>query len=1014
MMKKLRKLVRRGSQNDPGDESLPGAPSGSRFESRSRSEVTASPPVDGVEVWHEPVTGANVDICFVHGLAGHGNKTWTASGQTSPWPKQLLPTEITNARILTYGYDAYVFPKSGTKASANQMVDHASNLLIDLTNARLDGDTSSRPLILVAHSLGGLVCKQALLRSRNNPEVHLRGIFNSTKGVIFLGTPHRGSWMADMAKVPASALGPVKSINKSLPTALQADTQYLKSLQDDFLSMVRQQRESGRGLEVTCFFEELPLPRGGIVVSRESATFDGYTPITIRADHKTMVKFSSASDNGFKRLVSELKRWVSDINEERFMTSADQANTLHPRVGAESTTRRPSVHHLPLSKNYNFVGRKDVLENLRQRLLNDPEGQKLALLGLGGMGKTQTALHFSHLVKGSVEYGDFSVIWIPALSLASFEQACATVVNKFGIEHDSDTSNKKEVFRDYFSSDESGKWLIILDNADDVSIMHGVLSKSDGIMDYIPVSDRGRTLLTTRSREVANSFAGSNVLELASMSYEDATALLERSLEKRQSLQEDSKVTDELLSKLTYLPLAIAQASSYINMNSISVHEYLRLFCNTDQDMVGLLSRGFRDGAHYSVTQGAVATTWTVSFNQIQSNNADAEKLLCFMAHIEPKAIPKSILPSLGTEEKMTQAIGTLCGYGFLSRQREDLSQQREDDVYDMHSLVHVSIRLWLQQQNTAELTYNTVIVHLSNLFEDHKWAAYKIWRPQLTHALKALKDPVSTVREIFTLANSLSFYLLSDVRREEVIELLERMHALMDEQELSASEPSRRSTQSLLATAYQGGSQCQAAVDMLLRLVDIEKKCLPEDDLVRLGSQRSLAISYFKNGQPREGLDILLELIRLEDSLFEEVDFRKATSLHSLALAYQRINDNRQAIESIKLAITMLKGIQAKDDYRVLVTKSLLGTLYLEEGQVDKAIEMLEEVFALRRATVEEDNIELLVTQIELAVAYTRKGRLEEAAALLEPLVPLLDTTSGARRYNVYVALHWLARSYH
>lgn len=1007
MRKGLRKLVWRGSQNDPGDESVIGAPSWSRFEPRSRSEVTVSPPVDGVEVWHEPTTDAIVDICFVHGLAGHGNKTWTASGQTSPWPKELLPTEITNARILTYGYDAYVFPKSGSKASANQVVDHASNLLTDLTNARLDGDTSSRPLIFVAHSLGGLVCKQALLRSRNNPEAHLRGIFNSTKGIIFLGTPHRGSWMADMAKVPASALGLVKSINTSLLTALQADTQYLKSLQDDFLSMVRQQRESGRGLEVTCFFEELPLPRGGIVVSKDSATFDGYNPITIHADHKTMVKFNSVGDNGFKRLVSELKRWVSDIDEGWFMASADQTSTLRPRISAESTIRQPSVHHLPFSKNYNLVGRKDVLEHLRQRLLNGPGGQRLALLGLGGMGKTQTALQFSHSVKGSVEYGDFSVIWIPVLSMASFEQACATVVNKLNIKNASDTSNKKELFRDYFSSDESGKWLLILDNADDVSTMHGLLSKSDGIIDYLPVSDGGRTLLTTRSREVANSFAGSNVLELTSMSHEDATTLLERSLEKRQSLQEYTKVTDELLSELAYLPLAIAQASSYINMNSISVHEYLRLFRKTDQDMVELLSRGFRDGTHYSVTQGAVATTWTVSFNQIQSHDADAEKLLCFMAHIEPKAIPRSILPNLGTEQKMTHAIGTLCGYGFLSR-------QREGDVFDMHSLVYVSIRLWLQQQNTAESTYNTAIVHLSNLFQDHEWAAREAWRPQLTHVLKALQDPIGTVRESFILANTLSFYLLNDSRREEVIELLERMHALMDKQELPASESSRRSTQYLLGIAYQGGVQSQAAVDLLLRVVDTEKEILSEDNPVRLQSQRALANSYISNGQNREGINVLLQVRRVEDSLFEELDYRKASTLHHLALAYQSTKDYRQAIESITLAITMREGVYAKDDYRVLGAKNVLGILYREDGQADKAIEVLEDVFALRRATLEKDNIKLLVTQIELAIAYTSRGRFEDTPALLEPMIPLLDTTSGTRRHHACMALHWLAIAYH
>src|SRR5437667_5348153 len=91
----------------------------------------------------------------------------------------------------------------------------------DLTTDRNSCDASSRPLIFVTHSLGGLVCKEAILLSRNNPEFHLRGIFDYTKGIVFMGTPHKGSWMADWTKIPATALGLVKSTNKSLLKILE-------------------------------------------------------------------------------------------------------------------------------------------------------------------------------------------------------------------------------------------------------------------------------------------------------------------------------------------------------------------------------------------------------------------------------------------------------------------------------------------------------------------------------------------------------------------------------------------------------------------------------------------------------------------------------------------------------------------------------------------------------------------------------------------------------------------------
>ncbi|KAK4206119.1 Alpha/Beta hydrolase protein [Rhypophila decipiens] len=260
----------------------------------------------GVEVLHN-CPDAAVDICFVHGLTGNRDSTWTAHGQSTPWPKTLLPPKLTRARILTFGYDAYIVRKSG--ASSNRLIDHATNLLNDLTTDRASCNASSRPLVFVAHSLGGLVCKEAILLSRNNPESHLRGIFDGTKGIIFMGTPHKGSWMADWAKAPASALGLVKSTNKSLLGILETDNQLLESIQVNFWSMIRELREAGRRLEVTCFFEELPLPVVGTVVSKESATLEGYSSFSIHADHRDMVRFASARDNGFERLLGELARW---------------------------------------------------------------------------------------------------------------------------------------------------------------------------------------------------------------------------------------------------------------------------------------------------------------------------------------------------------------------------------------------------------------------------------------------------------------------------------------------------------------------------------------------------------------------------------------------------------------------------------------------------------------------------------------------------------------------------------
>jgi len=98
---------------------------------------------------------------------------------------------LKTARILTYGYDAQVVRLKVT--STNRLLDHATDLLNDLSGDRSMEHASKRPLIFVAHSLGGLVVKKALLLLRNNSKEHLRQIFDYTKAIAFMGTPHSGS-----------------------------------------------------------------------------------------------------------------------------------------------------------------------------------------------------------------------------------------------------------------------------------------------------------------------------------------------------------------------------------------------------------------------------------------------------------------------------------------------------------------------------------------------------------------------------------------------------------------------------------------------------------------------------------------------------------------------------------------------------------------------------------------------------------------------------------------------------
>lgn len=121
------------------------------------------------------------------------------------WPTDLLAPDCPRARIMVWGYDTMVTRGPGKAANKDGLFAHGLNLLYALSRQRQHG----RPIIFVAHSLGGILVKELLTHADASEERDLLDIADSTSAVVFMGTPHRGSDAAklgDIARQLASAL----------------------------------------------------------------------------------------------------------------------------------------------------------------------------------------------------------------------------------------------------------------------------------------------------------------------------------------------------------------------------------------------------------------------------------------------------------------------------------------------------------------------------------------------------------------------------------------------------------------------------------------------------------------------------------------------------------------------------------------------------------------------------------------------------------------------------------------
>ena len=274
---------------------------------------------------------------------------------------------------------------------------------------------------------------------------------------------------------------------------------------------------------------------------------------------------------------------------------------------------------VPFERNPSFTGRESKLEKTPSDAFMGHRTAKVAITGLGGVGKTQLALELIYRI--TAEHKGCSIIWIPATSKESLERAYLNAAAQLDISGcEDDRADVKKLVQDHLSSDNTGQWLLVFDNADDVGMwVDKSTPESSRLIDCIPRSSHGSIIFTTRDKKTAVKLAGRNVIEMSEMDEASSKRLLEKYLVDGDLMSQGEETT--LLARLTYLPLAIVQATVYINANGIGLGDYLSLLEEQEEDVIDLLSEDFEDEGRYRDVKNLVATTWLISFEQIRQRD---------------------------------------------------------------------------------------------------------------------------------------------------------------------------------------------------------------------------------------------------------------------------------------------------------------------------------------------------------------------------------------------------------
>ena len=299
----------------------------------------------GLTVLYEPQDEPIADVVFVHGLQGNPRKTWLYEGPVEDpqeaqvpkrrrlfgraetptisvfWPADILPNDHSNVRILTFGYDSKVTNLGGL-VNKNNIFQHGRALRSAVLTDRKRLERLDRPLIFVAHSLGGLLVKEALLESlRRRDRESEYDLSSLCSGIIFFGTPHRGANDAYWGQILSNIVGAIQvDTNSSILRDLEPSSgsskleelrlNFMDILDDGHIKIYSFQESAGKtGIKLA----------GGKVVPDESSSFDSrrFEEVdTINANHMNMCRFRSKDDDGYIKFVGALAGCLKTIQQK--------------------------------------------------------------------------------------------------------------------------------------------------------------------------------------------------------------------------------------------------------------------------------------------------------------------------------------------------------------------------------------------------------------------------------------------------------------------------------------------------------------------------------------------------------------------------------------------------------------------------------------------------------------------------------------------------------------------------
>ncbi|WP_367134561.1 FxSxx-COOH system tetratricopeptide repeat protein [Saccharothrix sp. HUAS TT1] len=641
----------------------------------------------------------------------------------------------------------------------------------------------------------------------------------------------------------------------------------------------------------------------------------------------------------------------------------------------------PAVWNVP-PRNPNFTGRAESLTRLRAAVRGSGAVTVHSLHGLGGVGKSELVIEYAHRFAH-----DFDVVWwVPAEQPALVPDHLARLGHELGIGGADQTALVAAVLADLRAR---RRWLLVFDNAEDPARLR----------EHVPAGD-GRVLVTTRRSGFR---ALGAVLDVDVLDRAESVALLRRRVP---PITDDR--ADELAGLLGDLPLAIEQASAYLDTTGLPITAYLDLVRTRIAEVIGRGRVAGRDET--------LATLWDLSLAAAAERDPAATRVLHLLAWLAPEPVPLDLLTGNPTRlppplaDVVTDPLALADTVGVLVDRF--LVRRADDEITIAHRLLRESLRARHVDRAAATSAHELLAADLPARIAGapENWPR---WRTLLAHVLAVCDDVTAAVigapDRTAWLLDRAATYLQTQGRLDEALPLFRRALA-MTEAEHGPDHASVAVELNNLGLVLRRLGRHGEARELLERALATNERLYGPDHPDVANVLNILGLALIDSDRAADALPLLERALTIDRAHYPADHPAVATSLNNLGLALHGVGRTEEAKVVLERAVAAQEATSGPDHPEVAIRLSNLGLTTLALGDPTGARALLERALAIDTATYGPAHPVVAARLNNLGSLLGDLGQHAEARDLLERAVAVTEAVHGPDHPAVATRLRTLA----